>query len=297
MKQLTSKLLITFSLVVSIPLTQACTTFATFVPATQSLLIAKNRDNHPDRQIIEVVAQAGKFKYLALSREDVPDFVSAGINEKNLAVFNEVTVEYSSQARGGIADDFSKDILQNYAKVTDVIPALPQLVAKFPDPVFYQVADKEHLLAIEVAPKQKFKYKLYTRGSFAHTNNYQESSLITNYPYTATERSRWLNSQTRYLRALQLISQTPAPTLASMQKIALDHHAGYSNSILRTGEATDPASVRSLAFFAVQIAQEPKQASQVMANLYTMGEKYQLNLAPSFWQQFGVGYTTLKPNR
>ena len=157
-------------LVCGIATSFACTTFATFNGADDTLLMAKNRDNNPDRQVIEVVAEPSKLKYLALSRQDVPDFVSAGINEKNLAVFNEVTIEYSALAKGGIADDFSKDILQNYANAKDVIPDLPKLIAKFPDPVFYQVADAKNILSIEVTPKHKFSYKLINRQQIIITN-------------------------------------------------------------------------------------------------------------------------------
>ena len=58
----------------------ACTTFATFKTESGNLMMAKNRDNRPDHQIVEVVNASGRYKYLALSRLDVKDFVSAGIN-------------------------------------------------------------------------------------------------------------------------------------------------------------------------------------------------------------------------
>lgn len=274
----------------------ACTTFASFAGTDGSFVMAKNRDNNPDRQVISVVAEPNKYKYLALSRQDVPDFVSAGINQYNLAVFNEVTIEYSSKAVGGIADDFSKDILQNYKTVTDVIPAIPKLVAKFPDPVFYQVADGQNLLSIEVAPDHKFSYKLLRRGSFAHTNNYQIKELIANYQYSDSEESRLKASSTRYNRALNLVSQQNNLTIDDMQKIALDRNAGNDDSIFRTGAvANNPRTSRSLAFFAIQLPQNNLPA-QVRVNLYNMSEKYSYKLTPEFWQSYESGVTILPAN-
>lgn len=274
----------------------ACTTFASFAGNDDSFVMAKNRDNNPDRQVIEVVAEANKYKYLALSRQDVPDFVSVGINQYNLAVFNEVTIEYSSKAVGGIADDFSKDILQNYKSVNDVIPDIPKLVAKFPDPVFYQVADGKNLLSIEVAPDHKFSYKLIRRGSFAHTNNYQIAELIKNYSYSNSEESRLVASKTRYNRALDLVSKQPNLTLDDMQKIALDRNAGNDDSIFRTGAvANNPRTSRSLAFFAIQIPQN-NAAAQVKVNLYNMSEKYTYSLTAEFWKSYESGVTVLQSN-
>jgi hypothetical protein len=274
----------------------ACTTFASFNGADNTLVMAKNRDNRPDHQVIEVVVASGKYKYLALSRQDVPDFVSAGINEKNLAVFNEVTVEYSAQAKGGIADDFSKDILQNYAHARDVIPDIAKLVAKYPDPVFYQVADGKQILSIEVAPNHKFSYTLVKQGSFAHTNNYLIPELIKNYPYSTSENARLLASSMRLNRASYLVSHESSPSLETLQTIALDHSAGNNDSILRSGESHKENSVRSLAFFGVQIAHDGDVNSQVSANLYTVGEKYHYTLNDAFWRQYSAGITILSAN-
>ncbi len=271
----------------------ACTTFASFNGEDNSLVMAKNRDNNPDNQVIEVVAEAHKYKYLALSRKDVPDFVSAGVNEHNLAVFNEVTIEYSAQAKGGIADDFSKDILQNYTTALAVIPDIPKLIKKYPDPVFYQVADKNSLLSIEVAPDHKFKYSITTLGNYAHTNNYQESSLIKNYPYTDTEKQRLAHSQTRYNRALELLQTESAISLDKLQSIGLDRNAGNDDSIFRTGLNPTPRTSKSLAFFAVQIQ---NNATTVQANLYSVGEKYKYTLTPNFWTNYTTNLTIVTPN-
>lgn len=274
----------------------ACTTFATFNGENDSIVMAKNRDNHPDRQIIQVVAEKDKFKYLALSRQDYPNFVSAGVNEKNLAVFNEVTVEYSDKAVGAIDDDFSKDILQNYATAKAVIPDIAKLVAKYPDPVFYQVADSKQILSIEVAPDHKFTYKLTDKGTFTHTNNYQDGSLIKGYPYTASEKVRLQDSQMRLFRAKTMVGSKSGMTLDDMQIIALDHNKGPNNSIYRTGEVNDPRSVRSLAFFAVEIPKTKGEAAQFSANLYNMGERYRFTLDDGFWSQYKGQYTILSPN-
>jgi hypothetical protein len=272
----------------------ACTTFASFNGENNSFIMAKNRDNNPDNQVIEVVAQPNKFKYLALSRKDVPDFVSVGVNEHNLAVFNEVTIEYSNKATGGIADDFSKDILQNYTTATAVIPDIPKLIKKYPDPVFYQVSDGLNLLSIEVAPNHKYQYSITTAGSFAHTNNYQESQLIKNYPYTTSEKQRLTNSQTRYNRALNLLNSESKINLVAMQNIGLDRNAGNDDSIFRTGANPTPRTSKSLAFFVVELNKH--DSTVIQANLYSVGEKYQYILTPSFWQSYASGITILKPN-
>ena len=278
--------------VFSVPVAASCTTFASFNGESNSLLLAKNRDNRPDHQIIEVVATPGKFKYLALSRQDVHDFVSAGINEKNLAVFNEVTIEYVAQAHGGIADDFSRDILQNYTSAAAVIADLPKLVAKFPDPVFYQVADSQELLSIEVAPQHKYRYKLVKRGVFAHTNNYQESQLIAGYSYSSTEDQLVSGSKVRLQRATDL--SAGAHNLQQMQQIALDHSAGTTDSIYRLGALPEPRSSKSLAFFGVQLT--PHENSRVVVNLYTVGEQYSYILTPKFWDTYTAAYTVLVAN-
>ena len=253
----------------------ACTTFASFNGVDNSLVMAKNRDNRPDRQVIAIVVEPSKYKYLALTRQDNLDFVSAGVNEKNLAVFNEVTVEYSALAKGGIADDFSKDILQNYSSAKAVIPDIPKLIAKYPDPVFYQVADGKYLLSIEVAPNHKYSYTLVDKGIFAHTNNYLSKKLIAEYPYTTSEKSRLQASITRLDRARLLLSQQESSAkLDNFQQIALDHHAGYNDSILRSGESDNPKSVRSLAFFAVELPKAERGNVMVQINLYNVGEKY-----------------------
>lgn len=271
----------------------ACTTFASFNGADNSVVMAKNRDNRPDHQVIEVVSTPGKFKYLALSRKDVPDFVSAGINEKNLAVFNEVTVEYSAQAKGGIADDFSRDILQNYSTAKAVIADIPKLIAKFPDPVFYQVADAKNILSIEVAPNHKYSYKLIDKGVMAHTNNYLSAELIKNYPYSDAENARLLGSSTRLNRASYLVSHESALDLAKLQQIALDHSAGSNDSIFRTGDGHKPNTVRSLAFFGVEIAKDGKTPSKVSSYLYASGERFDYTLTPQFWAQYNESVTFL----
>lgn len=275
----------------------ACTTFATFDGTNDSLLIAKNRDNNPDRQIMAVVNEPNKYKYIALSRQDVPDFVSAGVNEYNLAVFNEVTIEYSDKAVGGIADDFSKDILQNYKTVQDVLPDLDQLVAKFPAPVFYQVTDGKNLLSIEVAPNHKYSYTMISSGTYAHTNNYQIKPLIKDYQYSDSEKTRLSASTTRYDRAKFLMTQNKNIDLAQMQVFALDRNAGNDDSIFRTGAVdNNPRTSKSLAFFGVQIDKKNKSTATVNANLYNMSEKYNYTLVPSFWNQFESQFTILKPN-
>lgn len=275
----------------------ACTTFASFPSEGGNFIMAKNRDNNPDRQIVEVVAEAGKYKYIALSRQDVPEFVSAGINEHNLAVFNEVTIEYSHKAVGRIQDDFTKDILQNYKTVKAVIPDIAKLIAKYPDPVFYQVADGKYLLNIEVAPNHKYSYKLMNKGVFAHTNNYLQKDLIVDYPYSDSESKRWVASNTRYERALQLVSESGCLNMDDMQVIALDHHAGNDDSIFRTGAvANNPRGSKSLAFFAVQISPNAKSASKVAINLYNMSEKYSYTLDSQFWAKYTESYTTLSSN-
>ena len=274
----------------------ACTTFATFNTESGNLMMGKNRDNRPDHQIVEVVNATGRYKYLALSRFDVKDFVSAGINEKNLAVFNEVTIEYSAQAVGGIADDFSKDILQNYANATDVIKDLPKLIAKFPDPVFYQVADGQNILSIEVAPNHKFSYTLQSSGIFAHTNHYQSANLVANYPYGASDVISKQGSEMRLKRASYLLEHESSADLSQLQQIGLDHSAGANNSIFRIGKETKPNSVRSLAFFAVSIPHSSESGiAQVVVDLYNVGEKYQYNLDQDFWAQYTANYTQLKP--
>ncbi|MDD3267327.1 MAG: carcinine hydrolase/isopenicillin-N N-acyltransferase family protein [Burkholderiales bacterium] len=275
----------------------ACTTFASFNGVNNSFVIAKNRDNNPDRQIIQVVNEPTKYKYIALSRQDVPDFVSAGVNEHNLAVFNEVTIEYSDKAVGGIADDFSKDILQNYKTVKDVIPNIDKLVNKYPDPVFYQVTDGKYLLSIEVAPDKKYSYNLTSSEAYAHTNNYQIKSLIKDYPYTESEKQRLAASSTRYDRATFLMKQNKNLDLAQMQLFALDRNAGNDDSIFRTGAIdNNPRTSKSLAFFGVSQDKTGKAAATVNANLYNMGEKYNYTLLPSFWNQFESQFTILKPN-
>lgn len=274
----------------------ACTTFATYKGESGMFMMAKNRDNRPDHQVIEVVAEKGKYKYLALSRQDVPDFVSAGVNEYNLAVFNEVTIEYSKFAVGGIADDFSKDILQNYRNATDVIADLPKLVAKYPDPVFYQVADGENLLSIEVAPNKKYTYTLTKRGTYVHTNHYLEKNLIPNYAYTSSELNRLESSETRYNRANKLVGSLANANLDDMQKIGLDHNAGNDDSILRIGSGKNINASRSLAFFAVSLDAKKKYPAQVQANLYSVGEQYTFTLTPQFWSGFESGVVILPTN-
>jgi hypothetical protein len=287
-------LLITFGVVST---SFACTTFASFNGESGLFMMAKNRDNNPDRQILEVVAEKGKYKYLALSRQDVPNFVSAGINEYNLSVFNEVTIEYSSQAVGGIADDFSKDILQNYKTVKDVIPDISKLVDKFPDPVFYQVADGKYILSIEVAANHKYAYNLKSQGIYAHTNNFLEQDMIKNYSYSDSEKARWESSNTRYLRAKQLLAAESLVSFDSLQNIGLDRNAGNDDSIFRTGVvANNPRTSRSLAFFAISIDPRGKLPSVVNVNMYNMSEKYNYTLTPQFWQSYESGFNILLVN-
>ena len=274
----------------------ACTTFASFNGESGSFVMAKNRDNRPDHQIVEVVAEKDKYKYVALSRADVPDFVSAGVNEHNLAVFNEVTVEHSQLAVGGIADDFSKDILQNYRSATDVIPDLAKLVAKYPDPVFYQVADGKNLLNIEVGANHHYSYKLITNGNFVHTNNYLESSLIKQYKYSSTEVLRKQASVTRLQRAGALLDTESALSLTLMQQIGLDHNAGNDDSIYRTGKEAKPQAVRSLAFFGVQIGNS-LVVSKILVNLYNSGEYYSYTLDDNFWKHYTQQYTVISPQK
>ncbi len=271
----------------------ACTTFASFNGESNSFVMAKNRDNRPDSQLLEVVAEKNKYKYLALSRQDAPDFVSAGVNEYNLSVFNEVTIEYSKFAVGGIADDFSKDILQNYRDVLSVIPDLDKLVQKYPDPVFYQVSDGKILLAIEVGNNHQYRYKLIKQSDFVHTNNYLESSLISNYKYDHQEQIRKNASLKRLYRANFLISQESSLSLVNMQRIGYDHNAGVNDSIYRIGEVNQRSSVRSLAFFGVQIMNN--KTAKILVKFYTNGNNYSYVLNSEFWQKYNERYNILSP--
>lgn len=271
----------------------ACTAFGSI--SENSVIIAKNRDNNPDHQIIIVYSQPNKLKYLALSRQDIPTFVSAGVNESGLAVYNEVVTEHAIKTP--IDYDLSKDILQNYSNVDAVISDLAKLVKSNPTPVFYQVADKNKAINLEIGKDGQYSYQVYTSENFAHTNSYIDKNLVKNFIYTDKIKARITDSDTRYTRINELLTKNTDYSLDAFVQMGKDHNAGHNDSILRISDISKPYSSRSLAFFAVELNRHNDNAPQVYIELYNVGEVYTLTLDKKFWANTNKEITILDPQR
>jgi hypothetical protein len=174
----------------------ACTAFGVITPS--GTIISKNRDYFYSQQNFELMEPISQFKnwygnpyhhankfYALIAKNDVKFGVNqkglVGIEEdppfpKNASEHRRYKQPYVGYSEGMIL----YGILQNFATVDEIVPYINQIFSSAA-PNFYQIADGDSILNVEVAygtsdedPQRKYQYKILhnTNETFSHTNHY-----------------------------------------------------------------------------------------------------------------------------
>ncbi len=281
--------ILNLGLLLFIPLScSACTTFSTVDGANNSVLILKNRDEHPDIQHVVAFNPGKNNRFVALvSHKKIGDpyVLRSGINEKGLAIVNlSASILKKDPAyvdRYDDGDDFMKDILTNNNSVSDVMAHLPNLTASHPFPEFYMLADQQQTALIELTTQGRYRTTLTNSGPLYHTNNFES-------PIFQSSNTVYLQgSLNRYSRIADLMNNLPAPSFEQFKTIAHDHAAGKNDSIFRTTNTKDdPKRARTLATFLVNIPKDrsaPTLYVQFYPNATVNGPSHTYTLDKNFW--------------
>lgn len=222
----------------SIP-AQACTLWAAagsdFVK-DGGVLIAKNRDYHPDRQEFKIEHPKDGFAYMGIFTGKTHILTVMGVNSEGLVVIrsmaNGVDQEKRLSYKPKLIDGQRIDnwLLTHCATVADVL----KNTDVFYEPVHYLVADKTQVAVIEVLPGGKTVVRTEKNGTIAHTNHYCEPD------------SRSMNdavgksSKVRLRRIHELLDTAVKPmTMDDFIRMSIDRHNGANNSIWRDGNKPD----------------------------------------------------------
>ena len=266
----------------------ACTAFSTADGANNSVLILKNRDEHPDIQHVVAFNPGKNNRFVALvshKKNEDPYVLRSGINEKGLAIVNlsasilEKDPTYVDRYDDG--DDFMRDILTNNTSVSDVMAHLPNLTASHPFPEFYMLADQQQTALIELTTQGRYRITLSNSGPLYHTNNFES-------PVFQSSNTVYENgSLNRYSRIADLMNNNPAPSLEQFKTFAHDHAAGSNDSLFRkTNTKDDRKRARTLATFLANIPKDgsaPTLYVQFDPNATVNGPSHTYTLDKNFW--------------
>jgi hypothetical protein len=174
----------------------SCTSFG--IITNKGVIISKNRDYFYSKQVVEIVKPLKQFDkwydndynyhfsfFSLISKNDV----KFGINEAGLSAIEE-DPSYPSDAfsqrkymqpHNGYSEGMILyGILQNFSTVSEIVPYIDSIFSTAA-PNFYQVADANNILTVEVAygdendaPKRAYKYNIISISGdyFVHSNTY-----------------------------------------------------------------------------------------------------------------------------
>ena len=175
----------------------ACTSFG--VVTDKGTIIGKNRDYYYSNQNFKLVGPIKQFEewygnpsqhnnkfYALVSKDDI----KFGVNEFGLTAIEEDPPfpsdanshrRYKQPYQGYSEGMILYGILQNFNTVDEIIPYIDRIFSTAA-PNYYQIADKNTILTVEVAygntdidPKRPYTYKVINKINdfFTHTNTYQ----------------------------------------------------------------------------------------------------------------------------
>ena len=129
---------------------QGCTSWVATGNATLTghTLFHKNRDTSPESQILVSVASEGVYSYKALTSQDSPNRVSAGINEHGLAVGNNFVFTFDVNIFGISNLLANRRILEECRTVEEAYSKIEEL--SLSSGTIFFIADKEKAAIVEV---------------------------------------------------------------------------------------------------------------------------------------------------
>ena len=261
----------------------ACTLWAAAGSRTSDggTLIAKNRDLHPQSDVLKVVTPPTGYRYLGLFFiEGTRQGVTAGINERGLVIVGALAGSVPKSIRYQGEKNLLKKVLAAFDSV-DAVAACREIFAAS-HPVFYMLADKTKIATVEVAPHGRVDFQVTDNGDLFHTNHYLSDRLRgANQKIGASSRIRLHRIQELLLRQVRPMSLQDFITLSD------DRHDGPDNSIWRTGSS--PAKTRTLATWIVSTPKNDAPSLYVkLANPDEPEKIVRLKLDPAFWAKGAI---------
>jgi hypothetical protein len=262
---------------------QACTLWAAAGSRTSDggTLIAKNRDLHPQADVLKVVTPPAGYRYLGLFFiEGRRQGVTAGINERGLVIVGALAGSVPKSVCYQGEKNLLKKVLTTFDSV-DAVAACRDLFAAS-HPVFYMLADRTKIATVEVAPHGQVALQVTDNGKLCHTNHYLSDQL------------RWANlkisasSRIRLHRIHDLLLHQVRPlSLQDFITFSADRHDGPDNSLWRTGSS--PTKTRTLATWIVSTPKNDAPHLYVkLANPDEPEKIVRLKLNPAFWAKGAI---------
>lgn len=262
---------------------QACTLWAAAGSRTSDggTLIAKNRDLHPQADVLKVVTPPTGYRYLGLFFiEGMRQGVTAGINERGLVIVGALAGSIPKSIRYQGEKNLLKKVLTAFDSV-DAVAACREIFAAS-HPVFYLLADRTKIALVEVAPHGGVDFQVKDNGELFHTNHYLSDRLC------GANRKIGASSRIRLQRIQELLFRQVRPmSLEDFITLSADRHNGPDNSIWRTGSS--PTKTRTLATWIVSTPKNDVPSLYVkLANPGEPEKIVRLRLDPAFWAQGGI---------
>jgi len=257
---------------------EACTLWGAVGTAVEGggTLVAKNRDWAPDHfQELSVLRPAEGFQSLVLRAVGGEEpGVKAGVNEKGLVIVSATANQVPRAERNKVEQKkgLMRHLLVTCASVDEVL----KNIDLFRRPVFYLIADRKEVVAIEVAPAGRRSVTRRDSGALSHTNHYCaiDSPDIKHKPSAS--------STTRLGRIDELLKTHPQPySIEDFFRFSTDQNAGPDDGVWRTG--SDLAKRRTLATWIVAVP--PAGSPQLYLKTADPGEPEQicrLSIAEAF---------------
>lgn len=262
---------------------RACTLWAAAGSRTRDggTLIAKNRDLHPQADVLKVVTPPSGHRYLGLFFiEGARQGVSAGINDRGLVIVGALAGSIPPSIRLQGEKNLLRKVLTTFDSV-DAVAACREIFAAS-HPVFYMLADRRKIATVEVAPHGRMDFRMTDNGDLCHTNHYLSDQLC------GANRKIGASSWIRFQRIQELLLRQVRPlSLEDFINFSADRHDGPDNSIWRTGSS--PGKTRTLATWIVSTPKD--DAPSVYVKLANPGEPekiVRLKLDPAFWTKGAI---------
>ncbi|MDR2675217.1 MAG: C45 family peptidase [Opitutaceae bacterium] len=215
-------------------------------------LIAKNRDEAPAAQALQLVTNAGRYDYYILAargRGDTGNYSARwGMNEKGLVIATSTAgpVPKSKRSRPGNISVF-KAVLPEYATVDEVLENKKIFGKSNAQNII--MADRNKIICVEVGPEGVFSIKETADGTLCHTNHYVFDDM-----QWANMSAPGESSQIRLARIRHLLKGKKEHSLDDFIRHSEDRAAGANNSIWRDGLSAGASQT-----MAVVIARLPKE--------------------------------------
>lgn len=240
-------LFIYFFLAISITNGVACTVWAATGKKVgmKGTIIAKNRDNSPNLYTVPRLLFPEKgYRVFGLFDTEADGYITGGINEKGLAVFNASPVSVPKEKRHVATEDTTERLLVSYGSVRDVLKDLD--VFSKSHPALYMLSDPLMIAIIEVAPGGKVAIQQTEDGVLAFTNHYTDSRL------SNENKINTPGSRARLARIRNYMFSTKKPfNISDFISISEDRDGGPDHAIWRTGSSRE--KIRTLAGFILAI--------------------------------------------